>query len=174
MLQTLRQAGPLFAGILRHPAPFLKNLVAAGKLGFANFLAHGKQHLLDSVQQWLLGGLARTGLQLPKQLDGPGVVELLLSVFGLTKDAVLDKLRARLATVVGPANARHIETLLTKVGGVAVTLVKHGPAAWKDIVAEAGDLKKKALDMVRDTLLDTAVRAVPIFLAKLVVPAGAF
>ena len=127
------------------------------------------------MQQWLLGGLAKTGLKLPTQLDVPGVVELLLSVFGLNKDAVLAKLHERLVNVVGPENAQHIETLLTKVGGVALTLFKQGPAAaWKEIVAEAKHLRAQALDFVRDGVLDVAKKGIAKFVAGLVVPGGGF
>ena len=71
------------------------------------------------MQDWLLGGLAKAGLRLPARLDLAGVIDLLLQVFDLTKAAVLNRLRQRLAAVIGAANMGRVEELLAQVGGVA-------------------------------------------------------
>jgi hypothetical protein len=49
ILHALDQGGELLLRILRHPLPFLTNLVTAGQRGFASFLAHGPRHLLAAV-----------------------------------------------------------------------------------------------------------------------------
>jgi hypothetical protein len=175
VLSTLRKAGSLFAEILKHPLPFLKNLVAAGWQGFKNFLAHGPKHLLTAAKDWLLGGLAKAGLTLPAQLDVAGIIQLLLQVFNLTKDALIGRLRERLVAVIGAENAERLEEIIAQVGGVAVTLWQQGPAAaWQAISEQAQGLKDQALDMVRDQVMGLASRAVPVFLATLAVPGGAF
>lgn len=127
------------------------------------------------MQQWLLGGLAKAGLHLPARLDLAGVIDLLLQVLDLTKAAVLHRLRQRLAAVLGAANVGRVEELLAQVGGVALTLWQHGPqAAWQAISQQAGDLKAQALGFVQAQVLGVAARAVPLFLASLAVPGGAF
>ncbi len=118
VLKALDQGGDLLLRILRHPLPFLTNLVAAGKRGFAAFLAHGPRHLLAAGQDWLLGGLAKAGLHLPAKLDVAGLLDLLLQVFDLTKAAVLHRLRLRLPTLP----TERLQQVLTQVGGVALTL----------------------------------------------------
>jgi hypothetical protein len=149
--------------------------VLAGWHGFQNFLKNGPRHLLASVQDWLLGGLAKAGLHLPGHLDLAGVIDLLLQVFNLTKAAVLSRLRQRLAAVLGAPNVGRVEELLAQVGGVALTLWQHGPAAvWQAISQSAGDLKAQALAFVQQQVLGVATRAVPVFLATLAVPGGAF
>jgi hypothetical protein len=175
VLRALDQGGDLLARILRHPLSFLQHLVHAGWHGFQNFLKNGPRHLLASVQDWLLGGLAKAGLHLPARLDLAGVIDLLLQVFQLTKAAVLSRLRQRLAAVLGAANVGRVEELLARVGGVALTLWQHGPAAaWQAISQQAGDLKAQALDFVQAQVLGVAAKAVPVFLATLAVPGGAF
>ena len=175
VLRALDRGGELLLRILRHPLPFLQNLVAAGWRGFQNFLKNGPRHLLASVQDWLLGGLAKAGLHLPARLDVAGVIDLLLQVFHLTKTALLGRLRQRLAAVIGPENLGRLEEVIAQVGGVARTLWQHGPAAaWQAISQQAGDLKAQALDFVQQQVLGLAARAVPVFLATLAVPGGAF
>jgi hypothetical protein len=175
VLRALDQGGDLLLRILRHPLPFLQNLVSAGWRGFQNFLKNGPRHLLASVQEWLLGGLARAGLHLPARLDLAGVMDLLLQVFDLTKTALLGRLRRRLAAVLGPERLARLEDVLTQVGGVALVLWQRGPAAaWQAIAQQAGDLKAQALDFVQQQVLGVAARAVPVFLATLAVPGGAF
>ncbi|MDB5269652.1 MAG: hypothetical protein JWP58_2692 [Hymenobacter sp.] len=175
VLKALDRGGELLLRILRHPLPFLQNLVAAGWRGFQNFLNNGPRHLLASVQDWLLGGLAKAGLHLPARLDMAGVIDLLLQVFKLTKTALLGRLRTRLVAVIGPENAARLEEVVAQVGGVALTLWQHGPAAaWQAISHYAGDLKDQALAFVQQQVLGVAARAVPVFLATLAVPGGAF
>ena len=157
--------------ILRHPLPFLTNLVAAGKHGFAAFLAHGPRHLRAAGQDWLLGGLAQAGLHLPARLDLAGLLDLLLQVFDLTQAAMLRRLRQRLPTLP----IERLQAMLTQVGGVALALWQHGPqAAWLAISAHAQGLRAQALDFVQQQVLAVAARAVPLFLASLAVPGGAF
>ena len=65
--------------------------------------------------------------------------------------------------------------MLTQVGGVALTLWQHGPqAAWLAISAHAQGLRAQALDFVQQQVLAVAAKAVPLLLASLVVPGGAF
>ncbi|HET9504053.1 MAG TPA: hypothetical protein VFO93_10960, partial [Hymenobacter sp.] len=158
VLRALDQGGDLLLRILRHPLPFLTNLVAAGQRGFAAFLAHGPRHLLAAVQDWLLGGLANAGLLLPARLDLAGLLDLLLQVFDLTKAAVLHRLRLRLPTLP----TERLQQVLTQVGGVALTLWQHGPqAAWQAISAHAQGLRAQALDFVQQQVLGVAAKAVP-------------
>jgi hypothetical protein len=171
VLKALDQGGDLLLRILRHPLPFLTNLVTAGKRGFANFLANGPRHLLAAVQDWLLGGLAQAGLRLPARLDVAGIIDVLLQVFALTKAAVLHRLRQRLPSLP----TERLQQVLTQVGGVALALWQHGPqAAWQAISQQAGDLRAQALDLVQQQVLGVAAQAVPLFLASLAVPGGAF
>jgi hypothetical protein len=171
VLRALDQGGDLLLRILRHPLPFLTNLVAAGKRGFNAFLANGPRHLRAAVQDWLLGGLANAGLHLPARLDVAGLLDLLLQVFDLTKAAVLHRLRLRLPNLP----TERLQQVLTQVGGVALTLWQHGPqAAWQAISAHAEGLRAQALDFVQQQVLGVAAKAVPLFLASLAVPGGAF
>jgi hypothetical protein len=58
---------------------------------------------------------------------------------------------------------------------VALTLWQHGPAAaWPAIAQQANDLKAQALAFVQQQVLGVATRAMPVFLATLAVPGGAF
>ncbi len=84
---------------------------------------------------------------------------------------MLRRLRLRLPTLP----TERLQQVLTQVGGVALTLWQHGPqAAWQAISAQAQGLRAQALDFVQQQVLAVAAKAVPLFLASLAVPGGAF
>jgi len=100
-----------------------------------------------------------------------GLLDVLLQVFDLTKAAVLRRLRQRLPTLP----VERLQAMLTQVGGVALALWQHGPqAAWLAISEQAQGLRAQALDLVQQQVLGVAAKAVPLFLASLAVPGGAF
>ena len=77
--------------------------------------------------------------------------------------------------MLGPERATRLEGVLAQMGSVALTLWQRGSAAaWQALSQYAGDLQAQALDFVQQQVLGLAARAVPVFLAMLAVPGGAF
>ena len=68
--------------IFTGPIQFVKNLIAAAKLGFTNFAKNFVTHLKDALFEWLTGSLQ--GLTLPASWNLRGIVSVLFQLVGLT------------------------------------------------------------------------------------------
>lgn len=161
----LKKVGEAFRSILKNPIGFVKNLVAAGKMGFQLFADHIGTHLKESFIDWLTGSLQ--GVYIPKSLDIREIIKFVLSVLGLT----WQNIRGKLVKVVGETAVKAMETGFD----IVVTLVTEGPAAaWEKIKEELGNLKDMVMQGIMDFVIETVVKKAVAKVLSLLVPGGAF
>jgi hypothetical protein len=161
----LKKLGAAIKSIFKNPIGFVKNLVAAGKLGFEMFVSNIGAHLKASFIEWLTGSLP--GVYIPKALDLKEILKFVLSVLGLT----WENIRGKLVKVVGETAVKAMETGFD----IVVTLVKEGPAAaWEKIKEEVGDLKETVMQSIMSFVIETVVKKAVEKVVSLLVPGGAF
>lgn len=165
VMPYLKKLGAAFKAVLKNPIAFVKNLVAAGKLGFEQFVAKIGEHLKASFIEWLTGSLP--GVYIPKALDLHEVLKFVLSVLGLT----WQNIRGKLVKLVGETTVKAMETGFD----IVVTLVKEGPAAaWDKIKDELGNLKDMVMQGILNFIIETVVKKAVAKVVSLLVPGGAF
>ena len=166
-VQYLKKAKGAFATIIKAPGRFIGYLVAAGKLGFNQFVKNFVRHLTDALFKWLLGSAEGAGIYMPK---GFQLVELLkfgLSVLGLT----WANLRAKLVAATNETVVKALETGFDLV----VTLVREGPAAaWKQLLENLSNLKQMVIDAVIDMVKSEVVQIAITKILSFLSPIGAF
>jgi hypothetical protein len=165
VMPYLKKLGASFKSILKNPMGFVRNLVAAGKLGFQMFFSRFGQHLKASFIEWLTGSMP--SVYIPKAFTLEEIVKFVLSVLGLT----WANIRGKLVKVVGETAVVAME----KGFAIVKTLVKDGPAAaWEQIKGELGNLRDMVLQSVMSFLVETVVSKAVEKLASLLIPAAAF
>lgn len=166
-LPYLKKAGGAFRTIIRNPIGFVRNLVAAGKLGFQRFAGRFLTHLQAALIGWLTGSLAGTGVYIPQGFAFREILKFVASVLGLT----WAQIRVRLVNAVGESAVKAMETGFALVK----TLITEGPAAaWQQIMEAVGNLKQMAIDAVMDFVKSKIVSAAVTKLLSMLSPAGAF
>jgi hypothetical protein len=166
VMPYLKKAQAAFITILKNPIGFVGNLVRAGKLGFEMFASNILEHLKAALIKWIVGPLADAGVYIPKSFTLTEIVKLVLSVLGLTWQAIRSKL---VKIIPDPVLAG-----LEKTFGILVTLVKDGPAAaWEQIKAELTDLKDQLISQITQMISIEVVKAAVIKLVSMLNPAGA-
>lgn len=165
VMPYLKRLGAAFRSVLKHPLHFMHNLIAAGKLGFEQFVAKIGAHLKAAFIEWLTGSLP--GVYIPKALDLHEILKFVLSVLGLT----WQNIRAKLVKLVGETTVKAMETGFD----IVVTLVKEGPAAaWEKIKDELSNLKDMLMQAVMNFVIETIVKKAVAKIVSLFVPGGAF
>lgn len=91
-LDLIRGVEAAIIAIIKQPMEFFQNAFSALKEGFKMFTSDLKKNLLQPIIQWLMGKFAGTGLYIPKSFSGKEILKLALSVFGLSWDAIKQKL----------------------------------------------------------------------------------
>lgn len=163
-LAYLKQTGAALKSILKNPLPFVRNLVAAAKLGFELFATNFLEHLKTRLIDWLVGSLP--GVYIPKAFTLPEMAKFLFSVLGLTWANV----RPKLVKVLTEPVVSAMETAFD----IVVTLVTQGPAAaWEKIQEHLVQLKDQAIAAVTDMVVGAVVKtAVPKLVAMFIPGAG--
>ena len=166
VMPYIAKAKAAFHTILKNPVRFIGNLVRAGKLGFQLFEKHIVTHLKNALIKWLIGPLADAGVYIPKSFDLLEIIKLVLSVLGLTWQAI----RAKLVKII----PEPVLVGLEKTAAVLVTLVTQGPAAaWEQIKAELTELKNQLISQVTSMIQIEVVKAAVKKLVSMLNPAGA-
>jgi hypothetical protein len=166
VMPYIAKAKAAFHTILRSPVAFIGNLVRAAKLGFEMFASNILSHLKNALIKWLVGPLASAGVYIPKSFDLVEIIKLVLSVLGLTWQAIRTKL---VKLIPEPVLAG-----LEKTAGILVTLVTQGPAAaWEQIKAELTELKDQLISQVSSMIQIEVVKAAVTKLVSMLNPAGA-
>ncbi len=166
VMPYIKKAKAAFVAILKNPIGFVGNLVRAGKLGFQMFAGNIVLHLKTALIKWIVGPLADAGVYIPKSFSLIEILKLVLSVLGLTWQAI----RAKLVKIIPDP----VLTVLEKTVGILVTLVKDGPvAAWKQIKAELSELKDQLIGMIIQMVSTEIVKAAIVKLVSMLNPAGA-
>jgi hypothetical protein len=163
-LTYLRRTGAALLGILKNPLPFVRNLVAAAKLGFQNFAENFFEHLKAGLIEWLTGSLP--GVYIPKAFTLPELLKFVLSVLGIS----WANIRIKLVKVLGETAVKAMETGFD----IVVALVTQGPAAaWEKIQEQLTNLKQMVIDGITSFVVDTIVKkAVPKLIAMFIPGAG--
>lgn len=165
VMPYLKRVGGTFRWILDNPIAFVKNLIAAAKLGFQMFADNFGQHLKTALFEWLTGALP--GVYIPQSFSLGEIVKFVLSVLGLT----WQNIRGKLVKVVGETAVKAMETGFD----IVVTLVREGPAAaWDKIKEQLGNLKDMVIEGIISMVTETIVKKAVVKLASMLVPGGAF
>ena len=116
--------------------------------------------------KWIVGPLANAGVYIPKSFSLMEILKLVLSVLGLTWQAI----RAKLVKIIPEPVLAGLE----KTAGILVTLVKEGPvAAWQQIKAELSELKDTLIAQMTQMVATEVVKAAIVKLVSMLNPAGA-
>ena len=167
VMPYVAKAKASFQQIIRNPIGFVGNLVKAGKMGFSLFMANIGAHLKTALIKWITGPLGEAGVYIPKSFELTEIVKLVLSVLGLTWQAI----RGKLVKIIPDPILAGLE----KTAGILVTLVKDGPAAaWDQIKAELNELKGQLIAQVTQMITTEIVKAAIGKLVMMLNPAGAF
>jgi hypothetical protein len=150
--------------IVTKPIQFVKNLIAAAKLGFLNFGKNFLVHLKDAIFDWLTGSLE--GLTLPSSWDLKGIASVALQMLGLT----WANIRGKLVKLLGETTVKVLESGFDLV----VTLVRDGPmAAWEKLQDMAGEIKQAFIAAVQDFIVTKIItEAIKTIIAIFVPGAG--
>lgn len=167
VMPYVAKAKASFQKIIKNPIGFVGNLVKAGKMGFSLFMANIGTHLKTALIKWITGPLGEAGVYIPKSFELTEIVKLVLSVLGLTWQAI----RGKLVKIIPDPILAGLE----KTAGILVTLVKDGPAAaWDQIKAELNELKGQLIAQVTQMITTEIVKAAIGKLVMMLNPAGAF
>jgi len=168
VMPYLRKVGAAFKKILKDPLSFVRNLVAAAKLGLENFGSHFLTHLKAALIDWLTGSLP--GVYIPKALSLPEFGKFALSVLGIS----WAQIRAKIVKALG-SNGETIMKGLETTFDVVVALVKGGPsAAWEVIKEKLTNLKDMVIDGIVGFVTDTIIKKAIPKLVSLFIPGAGF
>jgi hypothetical protein len=127
--------------IFTGPIQFVKNLIAAAKLGFSNFAKNFVTHLKDAVFEWLTGAIE--GVTLPDSWTVRGIVSVLFQIIGIS----WANLKQRLVLLIPAPVVEGLQTTF----GLVKTLVSEGPmAAWEQLKEMGEELKRTFVSAVTD------------------------
>ena len=144
----------VISDIADDPMKFANNLMAAVGQGFQQFFDNILDHLLRGFIDWLTGGLAAAGVQLPKDLSPKSLITFFLQLMGIT----WPRIRKLLVKHIGAENVALIE----KAYSIVANLVALGPEGVFEMIKEKLNPK---------TILDQIIRAAVDYLVKAVVKA---
>lgn len=163
-LSYLRKTGAALKSILKNPLPFMRNLLAAAKLGLNNFVGNFVEHLKAGLIDWLTGSLP--GIYLPKSFAPMEIGKFVLSILGVS----WGNIRAKLVNVVGEPVVKTLETGFD----IVVALVTEGPAAaWEQIKSSLTNLKDMVIDGIVSFVKDSVIqKAIPKLISMFVPGAG--
>ena len=167
LLGVLARAAGAVQKIIADPIGFLSNFVNAVKTGVMNFGSNILTHLKKGLQDWLFGALAEAGIEIPETFDLKGIIKLVLSLLGLTWNAI----RARIVKVIPEPVMQVIET---SVEFVKVLISEGIPGLWKWIAAKLTDLKETVMAQIEDFVVTKVITAGLTWLISLLNPAAAF
>jgi Domain of unknown function (DUF4157)/Novel toxin 15 len=153
--------------ILKNPLPFVKNLIAAGKLGLNNFLSNFVDHLKSSLVEWLLGAVP--GVYLPKALSLIEFGKFVISILGLS----WQQIRGKIVKALGK-NGETIMKGLELAFDVIKILINGGlPALWEFIKEKLTNLKDMAVEAIVGFVKSAIIeKAVPKLISMFIPGAG--
>ncbi len=167
LLNVLQRAANAIDRIIADPIGFLGKLVDAVKAGLNQFVANIGSHLKKGLLGWLFGALAEAGITLPEKFDLKGILNLVLSILGLT----WANIRSRIVAQIGePVMAK-----LEQVVDVFKIIVTEGLGGlWKWILEKIGDFKEMIMGQIKDFIQEKVIIAGVTWLIGLLNPAAAF
>ncbi|WP_211879920.1 phage tail protein [Pseudarthrobacter albicanus] len=167
LLTVLARAANAVGKIIKDPIGFLGNFVNAVKGGIVKFGENIVEHLKKGLQGWLLGALSEGGIELPEKFDLKGIVQLLMSIFGMT----WANIRARIVAKIGEPVMGKLE----KGFEVIRILITEGIGGlWKWVVKKVGDIKEMVMSQIKEMVSIEIIKAGIVWLISLLNPASAF
>ncbi len=167
LMNVLSRAANAIGGIIAHPIKFLENLVGAVKAGLSKFVANIGEHLKKGLLDWLLGALSSAGIELPENFDLKGILNLALSILGLT----WANIRGRLVAKVGEPVMAKMEQAVD----VFKIIATEGLAGlWNWILDRIGDFKEMVMGEIREFISEKVIKAGIEWLIGILNPAAAF
>jgi hypothetical protein len=161
------KTGAALKGILKNPLPFVKNLIAAGKLGLSNFLGNFVEHLKAGLIDWLLGAVP--GVYIPKALNLAELGQFAISILGLS----WAQIRGKIVKALGPKGEAIMRGLELAFDVVKLLVTGGIPAVWNFIKEKLTNLKDMAIDAVVGFVKSAIIeKAIPKLLAMFVPGAG--
>lgn len=169
MIDNLLQAISSVIGIIMEdPIKFVGDLFDGIKIGFDNFKANIKQHLIAGLLTWLTGAMAPMQLQLPEDIFSlSGIFSLLTQVLQLT----WTNFRTRAVKRFGEPVVKALE------GGVEIFKVvkKEGLSGlWGMVKDKFTDLKATVMDTIQDLIRTKVIEAGIKWLLSLLIPGAGF
>lgn len=167
LLSVLARAAEVVGDIIADPIGFLSNLVDGVMGGLKRFVARIATHLQNALVEWLFGTLGGAGITPPARLDGPGILDLVTQILGLTYAHI----RARVARVVGEPVVAQMEQTVD----VFKTLATAGVGAlWHLISQRLGDLEDMVLGRIKEYVIERIVKGGIAWIIGLLNPVAAF
>ena len=167
-LEYVMKTGAALKDILKNPLPFVKNLVAAAKLGLSNFGKNFGTHLKQSLIDWLTGSLQ--GIYIPQAFTLLEFGKFALSILGIS----WAQIRAKIVKALGP-NGETIMKAMETGFDIVVALIKGGVgAAWELIKEKLTNLKDMVVDGIVGFVTDTIIQKAIPKLVSLFIPGAGF
>jgi hypothetical protein len=167
LLGVLARAANAVGKIIKDPIGFLGNFVNAVKGGIVQFGQKIAEHLKKGLQGWLLGALAEGGIELPEKFDLKGIVQLLMSIFGLT----LEHIKARIVAKIG---APAMEKVMHGFTVIKILVAEGVGGLWKWVKEKVEDVKEMIMTQIQQMVSVEIIKAGIVWLISLLNPASAF
>jgi phage-related protein len=161
-----------FEDITRDPIAFIKNMLAAVKLGFSNFFGNILDHLLAGLVDWLFRGLRDAGIEPPTEITLESVLDLVMQVLGITEDRLWEKLAER----IGQERVDQIRGAIDSLVGIwnfIRDVQDRGVAAvWEYIESQISSLWSTVLQMATTWIMEKIITQVTVKLLSMLDPTG--
>lgn len=164
---VLARVASVVGDIVKNPIGFLSNLIAGVKGGILKFKDNILDHLRKGLMSWLFGALAEGGVQLPDRFDPKGILQLLLSLFGLTWANIRNRLVKNIGEPAMAAMEKGVE-IFQKLRSEGIA------GLWQMLVEQLGNIKEMILEQVKGFVTDKIITAGITWLIGLLNPAAAF
>nr|MDQ3822723.1 DUF4157 domain-containing protein [Actinomycetota bacterium] len=158
--------------IKRDPVAFIKNMLAAVKLGFTGFFDNIATYLIRGLQAWLFRGLGQLGITIPSEITVQSIVTLVLQVLGLSIDALWTKLGQH----IGQERVAMIRGAIDRLAGAwefIKDVQENGiSAVWRYVREQLSNLWDTLLDMAKEWIVSTIITRVTAKLLSMLDPTG--
>ncbi|MCB0912506.1 MAG: DUF4157 domain-containing protein, partial [Propionibacteriaceae bacterium] len=183
VLRLMNFPGDLLGGIISgvqqalsdieaDPIGFIENLLAALKLGFQQFFDNILTHLVQGLGDWLFRGLKGLGIEIPTELSGAAILQLVLDVLGLSVEFLWECL----GEVVGPEQVARIRGAIDQLGEAWAFIkeVQEGGVGvlWERLSSQLGNLWDTILTMATDWLQQNLIEAAITKVLSMLDPTG--
>jgi hypothetical protein len=166
LFTILAKVADVIGKIISDPIGFLSNLLDAIILGFQNFGKNILEHLKKGFFEWLMGNMPPS-IKFPKQWDITGILEFVLSIFGVS----WENIKARATKMYGATVVAALETGFE----IFQIIRKEGIGGlWNYIKEKIGNLQVMVVDAIQNMLIETVIKAGITWVISLFNPAGAF
>jgi hypothetical protein len=158
----------VISDIADDPLGFASNLLAGLAQGFSLFFENFPTHLLKGFINWLTGGLAEAGVELPKDLSLKSIVTFFMQLMGIT----WPRIRKVLAKHVGEKNI----ALLEKVYSMVSFLIEKGPEGIFEMIQEKlnpQSIVDQVIQLAVDFMVSAIIKAATARIIALFNPVGA-